>query len=70
MRTGIGRTLAVAAKYRFLYLLILPGIAFYLLFDYAPVYGIVLAFKKFMYNKGITGSPWVGLANFRYILKD
>ncbi len=70
MQTGFRHTLAVAAKYRFLYLLVLPGIAFFLLFDYAPLYGIILAFKKFMYNKGITGSPWVGFANFQYIFKD
>jgi len=54
-------------KYRYLYLMLLPGITLYLVFSYAPMYGIILAFKKFMYNKGILGSPWVGLENFRYI---
>lgn len=70
MQTGAARLAAVLWKHRYLYLLVLPGIAFYLLFDYAPLYGIILAFKKFMYNKGISGSPWVGLANFQYIFKD
>ena len=70
VQTGHARIAATLWKHRYLYLLILPGIAFYLLFDYAPLYGVTLAFKKFMYNKGISGSPWVGLANFQYILKD
>ena len=70
VQTGHVRIAAALWKHRYLYLLILPGIAFYLLFDYAPLYGVTLAFKKFMYNKGISGSPWVGLANFQYILKD
>lgn len=32
------------------------------------MYGIILAFKKFNYSKGISGSPWIGLANFREVL--
>jgi putative aldouronate transport system permease protein len=56
-------------KYKYLYLMLLPGIALYILFSYVPMYGIILAFKKFMYNKGIMGSPWVGLDNFQYILQ-
>ncbi len=57
-------------KYRYLYLMLIPGITLYILFSYVPMYGIVLAFKKFMYNKGILGSPWVGLDNFVYIMKN
>lgn len=34
------------------------------------MYGIILAFKKFMYNKGISGSPWVGLDNFKLLFKN
>lgn len=56
-------------KHRYLYMMLLPGIALYILFSYVPMYGIILAFKKFMYNKGIIGSPWVGLDNFKYILQ-
>ncbi|MEG0766678.1 MAG: ABC transporter permease subunit [Clostridia bacterium] len=47
-----------------LYLLLIPVLAFYLLFHYGPMYGVQLAFKKFMPIKGIDGSPWVGLTHF------
>lgn len=46
------------------YLLILPLICFYLLWCYAPMYGIQVAFKSFTPKKGITGSPWIGMKNF------
>ncbi|CAG7600387.1 putative multiple-sugar transport system permease YteP [Paenibacillus solanacearum] len=54
-------------EYKYMYLLVLPLAAYYAVFDYGPMYGIVLAFKEFNFAKGIMGSPWVGLANFREI---
>ena len=52
---------------RLLFLMIAPAIAFVILFNYVPFAGIVVAFKNFMYNKGIFGSPWVGLKNFDFL---
>lgn len=49
-----------------LYLLAVPGVAFFLLFSYAPMFGIVMAFKDFNVTEGILGSPWTGLENFRF----
>lgn len=43
---------------------------FFLIFNYAPLYGIQLAFKKFLYNEGISGSPWIGLKNFQQLWLD
>lgn len=57
-------------KYKYLYLLILPGLFLTILFSYVPMYGIQLAFKDFMYNKGIWGSPWVGFKHFRFLFKN
>lgn len=54
-------------KHRYLYLLLLPPLMYYIIFKYVPIYGIILAFKKFHYMKGIVGSPWIGLANFQEI---
>lgn len=51
-------------KNRYLALLLLPGIAYYLLFCYVPLFGIQIAFRDFTYNGGIWHSPWVGLQNF------
>lgn len=43
------------------YLMILPALAFVLLFCYAPMYGVQLAFRDYRVLDGIAGSPWVGL---------
>lgn len=48
---------------KYLYLLILPAILYYVVFHYIPMYGVIIAFKKFQPLKGIMGSAWVG---FRY----
>lgn len=47
------------------YLFLAPGVILLILFSYVPMGGLILAFKKFIATKGILGSPWVGLANFR-----
>ncbi len=48
-----------------LYVMILPVVAYYLIFEYGPMYGIQLAFKDYQIKKGIFGSPWVGLEHFK-----
>jgi len=48
-----------------LYLLFLPVAAWYIIFCYVPMGGIVIAFKDFKILRGIWESPWVGLDNFR-----
>lgn len=56
-------------KNHLLFLMILPVILYVCLFNYAPMVGIILAFKKFNYTDGIFGSPWVGFKNFEYLVK-
>ncbi len=51
-------------RYRYLYLLALPGIVYYLVFWYLPMVGIVIAFKNYTITQGVFGSPWVGVQNF------
>lgn len=53
-----------------LYLMLLLPVAFYLLFKYMPMYGTLIAFKKFSAKKGIWGSTWVGFDNFQKFLAD
>ena len=43
-----------------LYLLMLPVFAFYIIFCYKPMYGIIIAFKDFQPGLGIMQSPWIG----------
>ncbi|WP_422660262.1 ABC transporter permease [Paenibacillus sp. EC2-1] len=47
-----------------LYLLLVPGILFILLFKYTPMYGIIIAFKDFNIFSGFAESPWVGWKHF------
>jgi len=49
---------------KYLYLMMVPVIAYYVVFHYAPMYGAVIAFKNYTPVKGILGSDWVGLKNF------
>lgn len=53
-----------------LYVLVLPVLAWYLIFCYAPMGGIILAFKDYSLKKGIWGSEWVGLQNFKDFFAD
>lgn len=53
-----------------LWLLFLPPVVLLFLFNYMPIYGIIIAFKKYTPYVGIFNSPWVGLANFREFLSD
>ena len=51
---------------KYVYLMILPVIAYYLIFHYWPMYGATIAFKDYSLGKGINGSEWVG---FKYFLE-
>ena len=54
-------------KSRYIYLLIGPLMAWLIIFCYVPMYGLVLAFKKYKGRLGIWGSEWIGLKNFKRI---
>ncbi|WFB55630.1 ABC transporter permease subunit [Paenibacillus sp. BR1-192] len=47
-----------------LYILILPPIIYIAIFNYVPMYGVLLAFKQYLPLEGIIGSPWVGFSHF------
>ena len=51
-------------KYWDLCLMLLPVIVYFIIFKYIPMGGIVIAFKDFKLGLGVSGSEWVGLANF------
>lgn len=62
-----------------LYLLITPVIVYFIIFHYAPMYGVQIAFKNFLGTRGIWGSEWIGFMhfkrffmsyNFAYIIKN
>jgi putative aldouronate transport system permease protein len=52
-------------KYWPLYMISLPGLLYFVLFKYIPLFGSAIAFQNYNIFKGITGSPWVGFAQFQ-----
>jgi putative aldouronate transport system permease protein len=66
-RTAFGRTLRTHGA---LYLMLAPGVLYYLLFRYVPMYGITIAFKDFNIFEGILGSPWAGFKHFEALFRN
>lgn len=56
-------------KYAALLTMMIPGLLYLLINNYLPMAGIVIAFKKINFAKGIFGSDWTGLDNFKYLFK-
>jgi multiple sugar transport system permease protein/putative aldouronate transport system permease protein len=61
-KTTLGRRVLNA---RYLYFLLLIPFVYVVIFNYVPIYGIIMAFKRFAPRQGVWGSPWAGLYNFR-----
>ena len=51
-----------------LYVLLLPAIAYLIIFHYVPIYGVQIAFRDYRARDGFLGSNWVGLKHFQYFL--
>jgi putative aldouronate transport system permease protein len=56
--------------HRQVYVLLLPGILYYVIFAYVPMAGLQLAFKQFNARLGIWGSHWIGLRNYSFVVRD
>ena len=50
-----------------LYIMGLPGLIYLFINNYMPMYGLIIAFKKYDYSKGAFQSPWTGLENFKFL---
>lgn len=68
-RRPFKKTLRVMWDYRWIYLMLLPCMAFFILFKYVPMYGIQLAFKDYVI-KGIAASPWNNFEHFKYMITE
>jgi putative aldouronate transport system permease protein len=55
---------------RYLYLLMLPGVIYLIIFKYVPMYGVIIAFKDFSFAKGIIGSPFNNFENFKTLFSS
>jgi putative aldouronate transport system permease protein len=56
--------------HKLLYVMMIPGIVYFIIFSYLPMCGLVIAFKDFNFNKGIFGSSWVGLKYFKILFSS
>lgn len=52
---------------KYLILLFLPGLIWFIIFRYGPMYGLLMAFQDYSLVKGIGGSPFVGFKHFQYL---
>lgn len=61
LKSKLGKDLL---RNKWLYLMILPVVVYYVMFHYVPMYGAIIAFKQYIPSKGILGSEWVGFKHF------
>lgn len=57
-------------NYRSFYIMLIPGLLFFLIFHYGPMYGLVIAFQDFYPLKGVSGSKFVGLKHFKALFAN
>ncbi|MDU0201900.1 ABC transporter permease subunit [Paenibacillus sp. PFR10] len=58
------------ARHKYVYLLALPGVLYFIVFKFAPMWGLVLAFTEYNPYAGISGSEWVGMKHFVELFSD
>jgi putative aldouronate transport system permease protein len=57
-------------RYWPLYTMMIPGLAYLIINNYFPMFGLVIAFKRINFRLGILGSPWIGLENFKFLFNS
>lgn len=70
LKTTAARCAKALLRDKYLYAMMVLPLAYFVIFHYVPMYGVLLAFKEFDIGKGILGSPWVGLKHVRTFLSD
>lgn len=63
-KTGIGHQLRSVVANKLLYLMILPGFVYFVIFKYLPMGGLIISFQDYQPYLGIKDSPWVGFKHF------
>ncbi|WP_211093569.1 ABC transporter permease [Cohnella fermenti] len=64
------RTLRRLARDKWLYLMLLPGVLYFVLFKYAPMWGLLISFQDYQPYLGFGGSDWVGFKHFERLFND
>ncbi|MFC5452358.1 ABC transporter permease [Paenibacillus aestuarii] len=60
----------VLIRYKYLYLMLVPGLLYIAIFHYAPMFGLVIAFQDYQVFKGVMGSKFNGLDNFIFLFQS
>ncbi len=68
--TSLPRPIRAIIRCKYLYLIFLIPFIYYIVFQYWPMYGILISFQDYNVVKGISGSPWVGFKHFEKFLFD
>lgn len=63
------RELRKARKGKFLLLIMLPGLVYYIIFQYVPIGGLLIAFKDYSSRLGVLGSPWMDYGGFGHFVR-
>lgn len=69
-KRGHSKLMKRLKEHKILYLLMLPGLIYFIMFRYIPMFGLVIAFKDYDIFKGLWASEWVGLENFRNLFSS
>lgn len=67
---GMKRKRKKFLKYLPLYIMLIPGLAYLIINNYIPMFGLVIAFKKIDYSVSVLKSKFVGLSNFTYLFSN
>ncbi len=68
-QTSLSRR-GVLRRYKYMYLMLIPGLLYIIIFHYLPMAGLAIAFEKFSVVKGVFHSPFVGFDNFQYLFSS
>lgn len=69
-KVRMAKMLKMLKEQKYLHMMVLPAILFMIVFSYIPMLGLQIAFKDYMFNKGIWFSPYVGLKHFMDFFTD
>jgi len=58
------------SRNKYLYIMLVPVVAYFIVFEYVPMYGAIIAFKNFNPFQGIWGSSWAGLKHFEQFFES
>lgn len=67
-RHAFANLFSTLARYKYFYIILVPAVAYYVIFCYLPMYGSLLAFKVFDVRYGILGSPWADHSGFGHFI--